>query len=152
MKAINNETSEIVAIKLIKNCFGNKIVAKRCLSEVQLLNKLTNMKENIFTTHIKDVIFSTKLNEEYLFLIMDYMQSDLKQILLNTKEIDFNESHILTIMYNTLSAVNFIHNANIIHRDIKPANILIDEYCQIKICDFGMSRTLKEKESIFKKL
>lgn len=28
------------------------------------------------------------------------------------------------------------------HRDIKPANILIDSNCQIKICDFGLSRTL----------
>ena len=33
------------------------------------------------------------------------------------------------------------------HRDIKPANILIDSNCQIKICDFGLSRTLLDSSS-----
>ena len=58
---------------------------------------------------------------------------------------------MLTIMYNLLSAVNFIHSANIIHRDLKPANVLIDSNCQIKLCDFGLSRTCSEtvqKESM----
>jgi serine/threonine protein kinase len=35
-----------------------------------------------------------------------------------------------------------MHSAKIIHRDIKPANILINEDCSIKICDFGLSRSL----------
>lgn len=28
------------------------------------------------------------------------------------------------------------------HRDIKPANILISDECVVKICDFGLSRTV----------
>lgn len=43
-----------------------------------------------------------------------------------------------------MCALNFIHTANVIHRDIKPANILIDDNCQIFICDFGLARTLPE--------
>ena len=35
-----------------------------------------------------------------------------------------------------------MHSANVLHRDLKPANILLDEDCNIKICDFGLSRTL----------
>ena len=37
-----------------------------------------------------------------------------------------------------------IQSLNVVHRDIKPANILINKDCQIKICDFGLSRTLPE--------
>lgn len=40
--------------------------------------------------------------------------------------------------------MKFCHSANVIHRDLKPANILINKDCQIKICDFGISRTLPE--------
>jgi mitogen-activated protein kinase 1/3 len=35
-----------------------------------------------------------------------------------------------------------MHSAKIIHRDIKPSNILINEDCSIKICDFGLSRSI----------
>lgn len=52
------------------------------------------------------------------------------------------EQHMVIILYNILCSVNFLHSANIIHRDIKPANILINSECEVKICDFGMARTL----------
>lgn len=40
-----------------------------------------------------------------------------------------------------------MHSAGVIHRDMKPSNILIDEYCNVKICDFGLSRTPLEVEN-----
>jgi len=61
----------------------------------------------------------------------------------STKGIEFNEDHVLTILYNTLCAINFLHSANIMHRDIKPANILVDVDCQVKLCDFGLAHDLR---------
>ena len=42
--------------------------------------------------------------------------------------------------------MNFFHSAGIMHRDIKPANILIDAECQIRLCDFGLSRTVPKSD------
>ena len=63
---------------------------------------------------------------------------DIEKVL-NTKE-SIGENYIVLILYNMLCALNYIHSANIIHRDLKTANLLIDNYCNIKICDFGASK------------
>lgn len=43
--------------------------------------------------------------------------------------------------------MHFIHKCNIIHRDIKPSNILITENLEVKIADFGLSRSFKAFET-----
>lgn len=83
---------------------------------------------------------------------MEYVDSDFRKMLNNSKAIQYDESHVTTILYNILCALNVIHSANIIHRDIKPANILIDEECGVKICDFGLSRCLPTKTNLERNL
>jgi len=46
------------------------------------------------------------------------------------------------IMKNLLQGAKCLHQKNVVHRDIKLANILVDADCNIKICDFGLARTL----------
>lgn len=104
------------------------------------------MKNNVFTTKILDIIASKQTDKlSYVFLVMEHVDQDLKKVFNSTKSIEFNEDHVLTILYNTLCAINFVHSANLMHRDIKPANILVDVDCQVKLCDFGLSRTVPEE-------
>jgi serine/threonine protein kinase len=35
----------------------------------------------------------------------------------------------------------------VLHRDLKPANILVNEDCSVKICDFGLARSIAGIES-----
>jgi len=73
---------------------------------------------------------------------MEYVESDLKKVLNTSQKIKFTDEHVKCIIYNSLCSLNFFHSANVIHRDIKPANLLVDGECQVKLCDFGFSRTL----------
>ncbi len=39
------------------------------------------------------------------------------------------------------------HESNVIHRDLKPANVLINEDCSVKLCDYGLARSITGVES-----
>lgn len=45
-----------------------------------------------------------------------------------------------------LKAISYLHELKLIHRDLKPSNILLDSNCFIKICDFGLVRSLNAIE------
>jgi serine/threonine protein kinase len=51
------------------------------------------------------------------------------------------------VVYNLFCAIKYIHSANVLHRDLKPANVLINEDCSVKICDFGLARSIAGVES-----
>lgn len=101
---------------------------------------------NIYTTKLINVILEPEddtKSDSHIFLIMDFCNFDIKQSLLDNNTV-IDEDHALTIAVNLLSAVNYMHSAGIMHRDLKPSNILIDENCNIKICDFGYARTTRK--------
>jgi serine/threonine protein kinase len=49
--------------------------------------------------------------------------------------------HILSslILYSCVG-MKYVHSASVIHRDLKPGNLLVNSDCELKICDFGLSR------------
>ena len=61
---------------------------------------------------------------------------------------DWNDTKKLINIYGIASGMAHLHDLNIIHRDLKPGNILLDDYLFPKICDFGMSKFLPDKDDI----
>ena len=103
------------------------------------------MENNVYTTKLVEIVMTeTGDGISYIFIVMDYCNLDIKQSLLNhTTNHNLDKNHVISIIYNILCAVNFLHTSGIVHRDLKPANILIAFDCTIKICDFGISRTIQ---------
>jgi mitogen-activated protein kinase 15 len=54
--------------------------------------------------------------------------------------------HKQYIIYQLLKAVKFMHSGQLLHRDIKPSNLLLNADCQLRVCDFGLCRSLQETD------
>lgn len=103
-------------------------------------------------TRLHDVILSMKPDQPLseakgIFLVLEYKPNDLKQMINDISPTDLKEAHVKIIIYNMLCSLHFIHSAGVMHRDIKPANVLIDDQCQITLCDFGLARGMVQPDS-----
>ena len=56
-------------------------------------------------------------------------------------------SSTMSIIWQTLQAVNYCHLHNCIHRDVKPENILIDKRGRVKIADFGLAKQYRDPKT-----
>lgn len=83
-------------------------------------------------------------NQDHIFIVTEFVESDLKQVLDAAGGGDFGYDQLVPLFYNILRAVKSLHGANIMHRDIKPSNILVGESFEVKICDFGISRNIRK--------
>ncbi|KAK4805783.1 hypothetical protein QYF61_000389, partial [Mycteria americana] len=134
-KAINRRTGEIVAVKKIFDAFRNRTDAQRTFREIMFLQEFGEHPNII---KLLDVIPAQ--NDKDIYLIFESMETDLHAVI--KKGNLLKDIHKCYILYQLLKATKFIHSGNVIHRDQKPSNILLDADCFVKLCDFGLARSL----------
>jgi len=134
ISAADEISGETVAIKLVTRVFDKIQLAKRALREITLLRHFAS-HENI--TGLIDVdAISHDFNEIYIF--MEPMEADLHQIIKSGQSL--TNEHVQYFLYQILRGMKYVHSASVIHRDLKPGNLLVNADCELKICDFGLSR------------
>ncbi|XP_016708634.1 serine/threonine-protein kinase 38-like isoform X2 [Gossypium hirsutum] len=80
-------------------------------------------------------------DEDYLYLIMEYLPGGDMMTLLMRKDI-LTEDEARFYVAETVLAIESIHKHNYIHRDIKPDNLLLDRHGHLRLSDFGLCKPL----------
>ncbi|KAJ5842257.1 hypothetical protein N7534_012087 [Penicillium rubens] len=125
--------------KKISRPFGSTALAKRTCREVHLLRNLRH--DNLI--NMTDIFISPSedLYENYYAkLYRDRLYDDRSSSPFASVVKAFGVSIHSIFTYQMLRGLKYIHSAGVIHRDLKPSNILIDDNCDLKICDFGLAR------------
>lgn len=138
-EAIHKPTKTTVAIKRLEDIFADVEDCKKMVREILLLKSLNDCP---FVTKILDIIEPPTNSSSFrdLYFVMDFVETDLKKVI--KSQLKLTELHIMVIFYNLLCGLKWVHSAQVLHRDVKPSNILINEDCHIKICDFGLARSV----------
>ncbi|EDL29511.1 mitogen-activated protein kinase 15, partial [Mus musculus] len=134
-KAMDRRTGEVVAIKKIFDAFRDQIDAQRTFREIMLLKEFGGHPNII---RLLDVIPAK--NDRDIYLVFESMDTDLNAVIQKGRLL--KDIHKRCIFYQLLRATKFIHSGRVIHRDQKPANVLLDSACRVKLCDFGLARSL----------
>ncbi|KXS13292.1 kinase-like protein [Gonapodya prolifera JEL478] len=74
-------------------------------------------------------------------MVAELMDTDLAAVLRSGQLL--SEDQIKWIAYQMLRGIKWIHGAGVVHRDMKPANLLLNSTCDLRICDFGLARSLR---------
>lgn len=131
-------TGEIFALKQMKlpdieaekEVIGFPITSLR---EIEILTRLRH--KNI--VHVREVVVS---ESENVFMVMEYMEHELKDLLENESVDPFSGAEIKNLMLQLMRGVSFLHEKWVIHRDLKTSNLLYNNRGELKICDFGLAR------------
>ncbi|KAJ3879734.1 putative MAP kinase [Lentinula edodes] len=137
--ALHKPTRRRVAIKKVLP-FEHTIFCLRTLREVKLLKYFSESCVNGNIISILDMIKPESLDSfKELYFIQELMQTDLHKVI-RTQQL--SDDHAQYFIYQTLRALKTIHSADLVHRDLKPANLLVNANCDLKVCDFGLARSV----------
>ena len=138
-----------VAIKRIRRDIKsrNKNLMQRFLNEAQITAQLTH--PGVIS------IYSIHKEATSLYYVMPYVRGkNLKQILKEAHawEREAPIASLLPIFRNVCQTLSYTHANVFIHRDIKPDNILVGEFGEVIILDWGIAKRLDEEEGAYSKV
>lgn len=74
-----------------------------------------------------------------LYIASELMETDLQKLIKSDAELP--GPLVLLFVWQLLRGVHALHAAGVLHRDIKPSNLLVNTNGELKITDFGISRS-----------
>ena len=145
-------------IYLVKSIVTEEIYAAKVfiseneyyLKEIEIMKKLSlNNSPGIIRliSYGEEPIIRDGMPDNYAvkYIIMDYMPN--KDLFYYIKENrGLNEREAQSIFKKIVESVNQCHKQRICHRDLKLENILLDEYNNPILCDFGFASLIEEKD------
>ena len=110
--------------------------AERFIREIKVQARLSH--PNIASLHN-----ALQVNNQF-FMVMEYIEGTTLHARLRQGPLE--PGHGVDIALQLLSALAYAHAQSVIHRDIKPANVMLTNTGVAKVMDFGIARSLTDKQ------
>ena len=133
-----------VAIKTLRSERAKDVVRMRFLEEAQVTGQLQH--PNIITVYELG-----KINEQVSFVMRKVEGISLKHLIQRLKKGDpksIQQNPLATkisLFHKLCQAVAFAHSRGVIHRDIKPSNVMIGDYGDVVLLDWGLCKIIGQE-------
>ena len=136
------------------------VAMKRILSSSSERTRLRFVEEAQITgqlehPHIVPVHEIGRDSNERLYFTMKLVRGETLHEILDKLREDpdaserYSLGHILHAYINVCHAIDFAHARDVIHRDIKPENIMLGQFGEVQVMDWGLAKARRvDKESI----
>jgi serine/threonine-protein kinase ULK4 len=129
-KGRKKKTIEFVAVKSV-----DRLRRKKLMNEVRIFHNLDH--PNVLKFH------NWYETRNHLWIIFEYCPGgDLLKLLEDDKKLP--EQNIKKFAFELVEGLSYLHENGVIFADLKPANILINEFSQLKLADFGLSKKISD--------
>lgn len=138
-KAYDIKLERYVAVKLLNaHLFQREDSIERFKREAKNHAKLSH--PNIVT------VYGFIEYSNFLGIVMEYVEGEsLEHIIDRVKNVHSWDA--IYILKQILTGIGYAHSKGFIHRDIKPSNIIINSEGNVKIMDFGISKSLLDRDT-----
>lgn len=131
-------TGKLVAVKSInKKYVTSKESKRKMMQEFAILKSLRH--PNIIR------LYESFESAKHILIVTELCTGeDLTNYVRKKKRLDENVAKL--VLRKVLEGLSHCHSRRVLHRDVKLDNILLNADGELKICDFGVSRTVREGE------
>lgn len=145
LEAEDAKLQRTVAAKvMLTEADADETLCQRFVHEGQVLAQLAH--PNIVPIH--DIVWENGLP---LFYTMKLVQGRTLQSILDDLRAqdpvalrDYCIERLLVIFRKVCDAVAFAHSKGVLHRDLKPENVMVGEFGEVLVVDWGLAKTLSE--------
>jgi serine/threonine-protein kinase ULK4 len=129
-KGRKKKTIEYVSVKSVER--GRR---RKLMNEVRIFHNLNHPNVLKF--------YNWYETRNHLWIIFEYCPAgDLNKLLEEDKKLC--ETTVHKFAYDLCQGLSYLHENGIIYADMKPQNILINEFCRLKLADFGLSKKISD--------
>ena len=144
-QAFDRRLRREAALKILKEEMGSKHrEVRRFVEEAQITGQLDH--PNIVPIHD----LGQDAQGSHYFTMKLVQGKDLETIIVDLGATRLDPDTLadnLQIFVKVCEAMSFAHSRGVIHRDLKPSNIMVGEYGQVYVMDWGIARLMPQRVS-----